>query len=190
MEHRVFKHKIILNHSKPFPHKHLPVITGRQFFLKAACTTVPGCLNVQWIALSTGYNHYPADSTILISVILFHWIVIYLVDSAIQHLNNQGQDRKKKTAKCFCMKNVTGQLLAHSVLVFYKKICLNEAKVMPRIHKTRCYDLLRWLTERTTKKIRDQHVQPLHCHKQIKVWLLCSKTLSAIGEWRTNKFNI
>ena len=38
----------------------------------------------QWI------NHYPADGVILISVILFHWIVIYPVDSAIQCLNNQG----------------------------------------------------------------------------------------------------
>ena len=36
-------------------------------------------------------NHYPADSVILISVILIHWIVIYPVDSAIQRLNNRGQ---------------------------------------------------------------------------------------------------
>ena len=92
--------------------------------------------------LSTGYNHYPADSAILISVILFRWIVIYPVDSAIQRLNNLGQDKKKKTAKCFCMKNVTGLLYAHSVLVFYKKICLKGAKVLPRIHNTGCYDLL------------------------------------------------
>ena len=40
-------------------------------------------------------NHYPADSVILLlSVILTHWIVIYPVDSAIQHLNNRGQEGK------------------------------------------------------------------------------------------------
>ena len=34
------------------------------------------------------------DNTIiiLVSLILIDWIVIFLVDSAIQHLNNQGQD--------------------------------------------------------------------------------------------------
>ena len=50
-------------------------------------------------------NHHPTDSVILISVILIHWIVIiYLVDSTIQHLNNQGQKtitwvRKKAIGK-------------------------------------------------------------------------------------------
>ena len=75
---------------------------------------------IHWI------NHYPADGTILTSVILFYWIVIYLVDSAIQYMNNLGQDKKKKTAKCFCMKNVTGLLYAHSVLVFYKSLSFAE----------------------------------------------------------------
>ena len=32
------------------------------------------------------------DNTILVSLILIDWIVIFPVDSAIQHLNNQGQD--------------------------------------------------------------------------------------------------
>ena len=36
-------------------------------------------------------NHYPADSVLLISVILIRCIVIYPVDSAIQRLNNRGQ---------------------------------------------------------------------------------------------------
>ena len=89
---------------------------------------------IHWI------NHY---SAILISVILFYWIVIYPVDSAIQRLNNLGQDRKKNTAKCFYMTNVTGLLIAHPVLVFYKKICLKVGEVLPRIiHNTRRYDLL------------------------------------------------
>ena len=35
-------------------------------------------------------NHYPVDSIILISVILIWWIVIYVVDSSIQCLNNRG----------------------------------------------------------------------------------------------------
>ena len=39
-------------------------------------------------------NGYVADYywiAQLVSLILIHWIVIYLVDSAIQRLNNQGQ---------------------------------------------------------------------------------------------------
>ena len=43
-------------------------------------------------------NHYPADSVLLISVILTHWIVIYPVDSATQRLNNWGQ-----SGELFCM---------------------------------------------------------------------------------------
>ena len=41
------------------------------------------------VMLSTGYL-YPVDNAILllISLILIHWIVIYPVDSTIQHLNN------------------------------------------------------------------------------------------------------
>ena len=35
-------------------------------------------------------NHYPADS-VMISVILIRWMVIYLVDSAIRRLNNRDQ---------------------------------------------------------------------------------------------------
>ena len=34
-------------------------------------------------------NYYPADS-VIVSVILIRWIVIYLVDSAVQSLNNRG----------------------------------------------------------------------------------------------------
>ena len=34
-------------------------------------------------------NHYPADSAI--DFVILFWIVIYLVDSAIQHLNNWAQ---------------------------------------------------------------------------------------------------
>ena len=90
--------------------------------------------------------------------------MIYLVESAIQHLNNLSQDRKKKTAKCFCKKTVTELLLADSVLVSYKKICLKEAKVLLRIHNTRCYDLLLCYG----KKIRDKHV-----HLYIAIENLC-----------------
>ena len=37
-------------------------------------------------------NDYPLDSAIiLVSLTLIHWIVIYLMDSAIQLLNNPGQ---------------------------------------------------------------------------------------------------
>ena len=37
---------------------------------------------IQWI------NLYPVDSA-MVSLILNHWIVIYRVDSTIQHLNNR-----------------------------------------------------------------------------------------------------
>ena len=36
-------------------------------------------------------NFYPVDSAILVSLILIYWIVIYPVDSALQHLNNRDQ---------------------------------------------------------------------------------------------------
>ena len=36
-------------------------------------------------------NHYPADS-VIVSLILIRWIVIYPMDSAIQRLNNLDQD--------------------------------------------------------------------------------------------------
>ena len=99
---------------------------------------------IHWI------NHYPWDSEILISVIFFCWIVIYLVDSAIQYnMNNLGQDRKKNTAKCLCMTNVTGLLIAHSVLIFYKKICLKAGEVLQvKFYRT------------NSKKICDQHMEP------------------------------
>ena len=94
----------------------------------------------------------------LISVIRFSWIVIYPVDSAIQHLNNQGQDRKKNTAKCLCMTNATGLLIAHSVLIFYEKICLKAGEVLQvKFYRT------------NSKKNCDQHMQPLHCHKKNNV---------------------
>ena len=35
-------------------------------------------------------NHYPADNAIVSRNIRIRWIVIYLVDSAIQLLNNRG----------------------------------------------------------------------------------------------------
>ena len=41
------------------------------------------------IALSTGA--YPVDSVIIFPNVLIRWLVIYLVDNAIQRLNNQGQ---------------------------------------------------------------------------------------------------
>ena len=41
-----------------------------------------------WIAIHR-INFYPADNAI-VSVILLRWIVICLVDSAIQRLNNRG----------------------------------------------------------------------------------------------------
>ena len=41
------------------------------------------------IALSTGA--YPVDSVIIFPNVLIRWLVIYLVDNAIQPLNNQGQ---------------------------------------------------------------------------------------------------
>ena len=41
------------------------------------------------IALSTGA--YPVDSVIIFPNVLICWLVIYLVDNAIQRLNNQGQ---------------------------------------------------------------------------------------------------
>ena len=93
MEHRVFKYKIILNYNKPFPRKHLSVIKERNFFRRLVqLSLVVQMLDsaIHWI------NHYPADGTILISVILFRWIVIYPVDSAIQRLNNLGQDKKQR----------------------------------------------------------------------------------------------
>ena len=95
---------------------------------------------IHWI------NHY---SAILISVILFRGIVIYPVDSAIQRLNNLGQDRKKNTAKCLCMTNMTGLLIAHSVLIFFKKICLKAGEVLQvKFYRT------------NSKKICDQHMEP------------------------------
>ena len=36
-------------------------------------------------------NLYPLDNAILVSLKLISWIVIYLLDSTIQRLNNQGQ---------------------------------------------------------------------------------------------------
>ena len=38
----------------------------------------------------------------LVSVILIRWIVIYPVDSAIQHLNNQGQ-KSVPEMRCSCV---------------------------------------------------------------------------------------
>ena len=34
---------------------------------------------------------YPVDSVIIFPNVLIHWLVIYLVDNAIQRLDNQGQ---------------------------------------------------------------------------------------------------
>ena len=58
---------------------------------------------------------------------------------------------------------MTELLLAHSVLVSYKKICLKDAKVLLRIHNTRYYDLLLCYGN----KIGDKHVQPLNCHRKL-----------------------
>ena len=40
-----------------------------------------------------GINHYPLDSAILVSLILFHWILIYPLHSAIQRLNRHQNSR-------------------------------------------------------------------------------------------------
>ena len=46
-------------------------------------------------------NLYPVDNIILVSfLILIHWVVIYLVDSAIQGLNNQGQGCAVTNVSC------------------------------------------------------------------------------------------
>ena len=42
-------------------------------------------------------NLQPVDAIILISLILVLWILIYLVDCATQHLNNQAQVFKRLT---------------------------------------------------------------------------------------------
>ena len=46
-------------------------------------------------------NLYPADSAISVSLILIHWIEIYLMDSAIQLLNYWGQN--------FCLSHLNGK---------------------------------------------------------------------------------
>ena len=52
-----------------------------------------------WLSYSKGRQRYPVDSTILVSPILMCWIVICLLDNAIQHVNNWGQDgRGEKVA--------------------------------------------------------------------------------------------
>ena len=63
--------------------------------------------------------------------------------SAIQLLNNRGQDgREKRTAKRLCVTNVTGLLPACFVVIFTyinvfwsftKKICLKEGKIWRKV---------------------------------------------------------
>ena len=46
-------------------------------------------------------NLYPVDNITLVSfLILIHWVVIYLADSAIQGLNNQGQGYAVTNVSC------------------------------------------------------------------------------------------
>lgn len=51
-----------------------------------------------WLSYSKGGQRYPVDSTIGFPILMC-WIVIYLLDNAIQHVNNWGQDgRGEKVA--------------------------------------------------------------------------------------------
>ena len=57
---------------------------GKQFFIWLQLLKKMDSA-IHWII------HYPVDNAILVFLLLISWIAIYLVDSAIQLLNNQGQ---------------------------------------------------------------------------------------------------
>ena len=127
----------------PHVHGHIPQIIS--FLLNALVARAPvvvwtvnnaiDCINIypvdnaiiMWAQLHVG----KADNTIhwiliftqwisqLVLVILIHWIVIYLVDSATQHLNKQRLlDSDLSNRKCYQCVNNQG-LLLQFILTFY-----------------------------------------------------------------------